>query len=128
MEAGMERKKGKGEYCTNGDEDDCMALGDLSRIMAESRDAKQLRDIWRGWRTVSPPMRDKFERFVELANKGAREMGFADVGAMWRSGPVARVGLGALVHYKGFGHRLGRAVVLGHVTAQAFGGFGWGDI
>jgi peptidyl-dipeptidase A len=83
--AWMESTYGKGEYCPKGDQDDCLALGDLSRIMAESRDAKQLRDIWRGWRTVSPPMRDKFERFVELANKGAREMGFADVGAMWRS-------------------------------------------
>jgi peptidyl-dipeptidase A len=31
-------------------------------------------------------MRDKYERFVELTNQGARELGFADTGTMWRSG------------------------------------------
>jgi len=31
-------------------------------------------------------MRPKYQRFVELANEGAREFGFADLGAMWRSG------------------------------------------
>ena len=30
-------------------------------------------------------MRKRYERMVDLANQGAREMGFADVGAMWRS-------------------------------------------
>ena len=31
-------------------------------------------------------MRDRYARFAELSNKGARELGFADAGAMWRSG------------------------------------------
>jgi len=30
-------------------------------------------------------MRKRFERFVELGNKGSREMGFQDAGALWRS-------------------------------------------
>ena len=30
-------------------------------------------------------MRKDFVRYVELANKGARELGFKDNGAMWRS-------------------------------------------
>jgi peptidyl-dipeptidase A len=30
-------------------------------------------------------MRQEFARYVELANKGARELGFADDGAMWRA-------------------------------------------
>ena len=30
-------------------------------------------------------MRQEFARYVELGNKGARELGFADMGAMWRS-------------------------------------------
>ena len=33
---------------------------------------------------MSPPMRQNYTRFVELANKGAKELGFADTGAMWR--------------------------------------------
>src|SRR5215204_244065 len=52
---------------------------------AESRDPEELKRIWVGWHTVSPPYRQKYARFVELSNKGAREMGFKDVGAMWRS-------------------------------------------
>ena len=31
-------------------------------------------------------MRDHYARWVELGNKGARDMGFSDVGAMWRAG------------------------------------------
>ena len=30
-------------------------------------------------------MRQRYTRFVELSNKGAREMGFKDAGALWRS-------------------------------------------
>ena len=31
-------------------------------------------------------MRQRYARFVELSNQGAREMGFKDTGALWRSG------------------------------------------
>jgi peptidyl-dipeptidase A len=57
----------------------------MSRILAASRDADRLLEVWRGWRTISLPLRDMYRRFVELANKGARELGFDDLGAMWRS-------------------------------------------
>ena len=53
--------------------------------MATSRDPNQLLDVWRGWHSISPPMRQEFARYVELGNKGARELGFADMGAMWRA-------------------------------------------
>ena len=53
--------------------------------MAESRDPKQLLDAWTGWHAIARPMRQDFARYVELANKGARELGFQDNGAMWRS-------------------------------------------
>jgi peptidyl-dipeptidase A len=52
--------------------------------MATSRDPNELRDAWVGWHHISPPMKKDFVRYVELANKGARELGFADNGAMWR--------------------------------------------
>ena len=41
--------------------------------------------MWEGWHTISPPMRKDYARFVELSNKGAKELGFADTGAMWRA-------------------------------------------
>ena len=53
--------------------------------MATSTNPAELLDVWNGWHTISPPMRKDFTRFVELANKGARELGFKDTGAMWRS-------------------------------------------
>ncbi len=74
---------GKGEYCYTGDA--CLDLGQLNDIMAESRDPEVLLDAWEGWRTVSPPMKDLYARQVELANEGATELGFSDLGQMWRS-------------------------------------------
>jgi peptidyl-dipeptidase A len=76
---------GAGQYCP-GDGRECLALGDLERIMTSSRDYEENLDAWTGWRTVSRPMRDKYRRFAELANEGARELGYGDLGEMWRSG------------------------------------------
>jgi peptidyl-dipeptidase A len=81
--AGMEGTYGKGKWCRT--ETDCLDINAIERIMAESRDAAQLRDAWVGWHKISPPMRKDFTRYVELGNKGARELGFAEMGAMWRS-------------------------------------------
>jgi peptidyl-dipeptidase A len=84
---GMESAYGKGKYCPQGatGQDKCLDLQQITRILAGGRNATELLDVWRGWHTVSPPMRPEFRRYVELANKGARELGFADTGAMWRS-------------------------------------------
>ncbi|HJL40465.1 MAG TPA: M2 family metallopeptidase, partial [Myxococcales bacterium LLY-WYZ-16_1] len=35
---------------------------------------------------ISPPMRSLYAEFVALANEGARDIGFADLGELWRSG------------------------------------------
>jgi peptidyl-dipeptidase A len=83
--ASMESMYGKGRYCPKGEGSDCLDLAALSRTLADSRDPKELLDAWKGWHAIAPPMRDKYKRYVELANQGAREMGFADVGALWRS-------------------------------------------
>ncbi|HMD99564.1 MAG TPA: M2 family metallopeptidase [Terriglobia bacterium] len=82
--ASMQSAYGKGKWCPPG-QSKCLDLEDLTRLMAESRDPHQLRDAWVGWHSISRPMRKDFVRYVELANKGARELGFADNGAMWRS-------------------------------------------
>ena len=79
----MQSDYGKGKYCPKPGV--CYDLGQLEEIMASSRDPKQLLDAWEGWRTISPPMRDRYKRFVELSNQGARDLGFADTGALWRS-------------------------------------------
>jgi peptidyl-dipeptidase A len=85
IQARMEGMYGAGKYCPGGDPKKCMDLEEITKTMRTSRDPQQLLDVWTGWRTVSPPMRAPYERFVALSNKGARELGFADTGAMWRS-------------------------------------------
>ncbi len=82
--ASMEGDYGRGKYCPDGDKSKCLSLGDMEEIMANSRDPEELKKIWLGWHQVSPPYRKNYQRFVELGNKGAREMGFKDMGAMWR--------------------------------------------
>lgn len=74
---------GKGSY-TNG-KGEKLSLGQLTSIMAESRDYDELLDVWQGWRTISPEMKPLFVREVELANEGAQGLGYSDLGAMWRS-------------------------------------------
>ena len=81
----LEGRYGSGRYCPD-DGRECMALGELENILAESRDYDEQLDAWLGWRTVSPPMRDEYTEFVELTNEGARELGFADLGDLWKSG------------------------------------------
>ncbi|MDP5211564.1 M2 family metallopeptidase [Pseudoalteromonas tunicata] len=74
---------GKGKYCKT--EGECLSLGDMTAKMATSRDYDELLDLWQGWRQVSKPMRPLYEQQVKLANEGAKELGYADTGAMWRS-------------------------------------------
>jgi peptidyl-dipeptidase A len=83
--ASMESDYGKGKWCPEGGQGKCLTLSDMEPILANSRDPEELKRVWVGWHTVSPPYRKNYARFVELSNKGAREMGFKDVGAMWRS-------------------------------------------
>jgi peptidyl-dipeptidase A len=82
--AGLEGTYGKGKWCPDGP-DKCKDIEDITKVFAENRDSKQLLDAWNGWHAISKPMRKDFARYVELANKGAKELGFQDNGAMWRS-------------------------------------------
>ena len=83
----MEGMYGSGSYCTGeGDAKTCRDIGQLSEVLAKSRDYDAQLDAWQGWHTISQPMRKDYVRFAELVNEGAKEMGFADAGEMWRSG------------------------------------------
>ena len=79
----MEGMYGAGKYCRS--DNDCLSGSELELLMQESRDYDELLEYWTGWRSVSVPMREKYARFVELANEGAAELGYGDVGEMWRS-------------------------------------------
>jgi peptidyl-dipeptidase A len=64
----------------------CLNLGKLENILEKSRKYEDLLDAWQGWHAIARPIKPKFERYVELGNKGAREIGFRDMGDLWRSG------------------------------------------
>jgi peptidyl-dipeptidase A len=87
LTAGMEADYGKGKYCrTKAGREECLDVGAITRIMAESRDPAELKDVWTGWEKVGAPLRDRYSRFVLLANQGATTLGYSDVGVLWRSG------------------------------------------
>ncbi|HEX8155330.1 MAG TPA: M2 family metallopeptidase, partial [Thermoanaerobaculia bacterium] len=84
--AELEGTYGAGKYCPPGKTgDDCLDVGEIGTIMRTSRDPKKLLEVWRGWHTISPPMKPDYTRFITLQNEGARELGYADTGALWRS-------------------------------------------
>lgn len=76
---------GKGKYCPDG-KDSCKTVGELSRIMATSRDYAEQLEAWKGWRTISTGMKPEYARFVELANEGAKELGYENTGDLWKGG------------------------------------------
>ncbi len=82
--ADLQGSYGAGKYCRNDEE--CFGGQKLENLMEQSRDYDELLEYWVGWRTISVPMRDQYERYVELANEGAIELGYGDLGEMWRSG------------------------------------------
>jgi peptidyl-dipeptidase A len=80
----MEGMYGAAKYCPKGPES-CKDQTQLTEIMATSRNYDELTEAWTGWHSTARPIRKDYVRFVELANEGARELGFTDLGAMWRS-------------------------------------------
>jgi peptidyl-dipeptidase A len=88
LAAWLDGAYGKGKYCPKSGPyaGKCLGQSDMESAMADTRDPAVLLDLWMGWHTISPPMRQRYSRFIELANKGAREMDFADTGALWRAG------------------------------------------
>jgi peptidyl-dipeptidase A len=82
----MTSQYGKGKYCPDRLKGKCQDLDQLSEIMAKSRNYDDLLDAWTGWHKIGQDLRDKYVRYVELSNSGAKDLGFADVGTLWRSG------------------------------------------
>ncbi|MBE2211417.1 MAG: M2 family metallopeptidase, partial [Xanthomonadaceae bacterium] len=78
---------GAGTYCKGeGDAKNCRQLGELEDVLRNNRDYDAQLDAWQGWHTIAVPMKKDYQRFVELSNEGARDLGFANTGELWRSG------------------------------------------
>ena len=85
LEAELAAKYGEGKYCPKGPAS-CRNLEQLSEVLAHSRNYDELTDAWKGWHAVGAGMRASYTEFVQLANEGARNLGFKDLGVMWRAG------------------------------------------
>jgi peptidyl-dipeptidase A len=85
VEASLDGEYGKGKWCPDGDKNKCMDITAVEKLIAASRDPEELKRAWQGWHAVGAPMRQRYTRMVELGNKGSRELGYSDVGALWRS-------------------------------------------
>ena len=72
--------KGKGTL-----DDKPVSGSDIEAAMGDVRDPAKLKEMWVSWHdNVGAPMKDDYARMVDIANQGARELGFRNVGAMWR--------------------------------------------
>lgn len=84
----LEGMYGSGKYCSDkNNPDTCKDIGVISKILADSGSSyEQQLEAWNGWHTISIPMRKEYQRFTELSNQGAKDLGFANTGELWRSG------------------------------------------
>ena len=76
---------GKGKACVKGKA--CLDIDKASAAMQKSRKPDELLGIWTAWHdSVGRAERELFNKFVPLANAGAKGVGFTDVANMWKSG------------------------------------------
>src|SRR5262249_24345276 len=78
LEAWLDGEYGKGKWCPDGPQGKCLDVTAVGRLMAASRGPEELKKAWAGWHAIGAPMRDRYAHMVELANEGARELGFHD--------------------------------------------------
>jgi peptidyl-dipeptidase A len=59
---------------------------DIEAEMGTNRNPEELKEMWASWHdNVGAPMRGDYAKMVGIANEGAKDLGYADVGTMWRS-------------------------------------------
>jgi peptidyl-dipeptidase A len=84
LKARLQSAYGKGKGTLNGKP---INGSDIEAAMGKSRNPAETAEMWTSWHdNVGAPMRADYTRMVAIANEGAKELGYADTGAMWRSG------------------------------------------
>jgi peptidyl-dipeptidase A len=79
----LQSSYGKGKGTLKGEP---ISGSDIEDAMGTDRNPDELKEMWVSWHdNVGAPMRKDYARMVSIANEGARELGFSDTGAMWRS-------------------------------------------
>ena len=80
----MSSNYGKGQGTLNGQP---IAGVDIEAEMGElGHTPAEYAEMWTSWHdNVGAPMKNDYVRMVEIGNAGAQELGFSDVGNMWRA-------------------------------------------
>ena len=79
----LQSQYGKGRGTMNGES---LRGNEVEARMGTVRNPVQLQEMWTSWNnSVGAPMRDEYQQLVGIANEGAKELGYQDTGAMWRS-------------------------------------------
>ena len=83
LTAGLQGIYGKGKGTLKGQP---INGSDIEAAMGENRNPAELAEMWTSWHdNVGKPMKADFVKMVDLQNAGAKELGYADAGALWRS-------------------------------------------
>ena len=83
IKASMQGLYGKGKGTLKGQP---INGSDIEAAMGTNRNPDELKEMWASWHdAVGKPMKADYEKMVAISNEGARELGFADTGALWRS-------------------------------------------
>jgi len=83
LKARMQGVYGKGRGTLNGKP---INGSDIEAAMGTNRNPAELAEMWTSWHDdVGKPMKADYVKLVELSNQGAKGLGYADVGALWRS-------------------------------------------
>lgn len=83
LQTGMQTVYGTGKGTLKGEP---ISGSDIEAAMGTNRNPDELKEMWTSWHdNVGAPQRQDYQRSVGLLNEGARELGYKDVGSMWRS-------------------------------------------
>ena len=84
IQTGIQSQYGKGRGTLNGKP---ISGSDIEAEMGNiKRTPKELAEMWTSWHdNVGAPMKSDYAKMIGISNAGAKELGFSDAGAMWRS-------------------------------------------
>src|SRR6185295_16665126 len=60
-------------------------LDQLDELLVTERNPARTQEMWTKWHNISRPMAQDYARMVAIANEGARELGYPNVGDYWLS-------------------------------------------
>jgi peptidyl-dipeptidase A len=60
-------------------------LDQLEELLVTERNPAHTQEMWTRWHNISRPMAQDYARMVSIANEGARDLGYGNVGDYWLS-------------------------------------------